>query len=341
MHAQNRASWLPGAGEVSCGASQLALRPSKRPWNNLETYNKLFGLLWMVPAAGNLDLCVDVFGAELEFMATATTEAGDVAAAAGGDAAAQQQPSFEVMVRHPERHGQGVAAYLTYEVYTTWTSGAEPGGRDSTVRRRWSDFAWLRDSLARNFSHALVPALAAKERLGGTVGQDEDALMQHRARQLHVFLFRVCRHAALSQSRDLRSFLEEKVWAAETAAPLSTQQVGRLLFSLTKDADGAMRRLRHLGLDAHDPEHERHENLLAHTARLEEQLTRALEGFKRLHKRHESLAADLREVPPAPARPPCPGRDARPSAHATLHCDLRACTRLVQLVRGEGRGLSS
>ncbi|KAJ1469747.1 hypothetical protein T484DRAFT_1850564 [Baffinella frigidus] len=136
-------------------------------------------------------------------------------------------------------------------------------------------------------------SFADKEKLGLAAGADEDALMQHRARQLHLFMFRdalmqhrarqlhlfmfrVCRHAALSQSRDLLTFLEAKVWALEACAPLSTQQakvwaleasaplstqqvggmlfaltkdadVGRMLFSLTKDADGAWKKLKHLG----------------------------------------------------------------------------------------------
>jgi hypothetical protein len=76
--------------------------------------------------------------------------------------------SYDITVVDAEKHGTGIAAYLTYEVRTKMTGGAF-GERAFAVRRRYTDFVWLRSTLADNYLHALIPVLSDKEKLPAQV----------------------------------------------------------------------------------------------------------------------------------------------------------------------------
>jgi hypothetical protein len=127
----------------------------------------------------------------LSDLAAAAT-AGAAEAAEPAAPAAAPRASYDVLVANPEKHGSGISAYLTYEVRTSMKGGAF-GERDFTVRRRYAggeratsarvavarggrrgiaerrqccaDFVWLRNTLAANYLHALIPVLSDKEKL--------------------------------------------------------------------------------------------------------------------------------------------------------------------------------
>ena len=95
-----------------------------------------------------------------------------VAAGSGGKEAVSpmsRKVAYDVLVVNAERHGTGVSAYLTYEVRTKMTGGAF-GEREFAVRRRYADFLWLRNTMAGNYHHALIPALSDKEKLPSKLG---------------------------------------------------------------------------------------------------------------------------------------------------------------------------
>ena len=150
------------------------------------------------------------------------TPTGSAAVEKGAAASpAAARVGYNVLVVNPEKHGTGVAAYLTYEVRTNMTGGAF-GAREFAVRRRYADFVWLRNTLAGNYLHALIPVLSEKEKLPAPRAQGakhEDRVMQARCQQLQTFLHQVCLHPSMSQSKDLLAFLEAKVFALDTGLP--------------------------------------------------------------------------------------------------------------------------
>lgn len=90
--------------------------------------------------------------------------------------------TLQIRISNPEKHGQSPNIYITYEVRFTSrcpgsptlfrhltlslpqvsTTGLVSKG-ESSVRRRYSDFVWLRAALAERSPTALVPSLAGKD----------------------------------------------------------------------------------------------------------------------------------------------------------------------------------
>lgn len=102
-------------------------------------------------------------------------------------------PSDLIAVRTPEKVGEGMKQFVLYTV----SSGS------SEVRRRFSDFAWLYESLVENFKGAVVPLPPEKVQLG----RFEDAFLQARCRALTRFLNRITQNTELAQSREFTAFL--------------------------------------------------------------------------------------------------------------------------------------
>jgi hypothetical protein len=175
--------------------------------------------------------------ASVDYSDDVDTPAGAAGVAAGKEPAspaAAARVSYNVLVVNPEKHGTGVSAYLTYEVRTSMTGGAF-GAREFAVRRRYADFVWLRNTLAGNYLHALIPVLSEKEKLPAPRAQGakhEARVMEARSQQLQTFLHQVCLHPSLSQSKDLLAFLEAKVFALDTGETLKKRaRAWRVLYA--------------------------------------------------------------------------------------------------------------
>jgi len=83
-----------------------------------------------------------------------------------------------------------------FVIYTV-TSGS------TDVRRRFSDFVWLAETLVENYKGAIVPLVPEKVQLG----RFEEAFLKARCRALTRFLNRIARNSELAQSREFTSFL--------------------------------------------------------------------------------------------------------------------------------------
>jgi sorting nexin-3/12 len=68
---------------------------------------------------------------------------------------------LEIEVRHPQTHGFGRKMFTDYEIMCTTNIPAFKIKR-SAVRRRYSDFEWLRDTLERESSRVNIPPLPGK-----------------------------------------------------------------------------------------------------------------------------------------------------------------------------------
>ena len=120
------------------------------------------------PPAG---ACLNSFQ-DLDISSGPSTLGGNAKAATRFDAAAAFEPTGQasgtavspdlaVSVANPQKVGEGMSAYFTYEVTTTTSLPQYPAGRFS-VTRRFRDFDWLHTQLCLKFPGAIVPPLPEK-----------------------------------------------------------------------------------------------------------------------------------------------------------------------------------
>ncbi|KIK70736.1 hypothetical protein GYMLUDRAFT_184654 [Collybiopsis luxurians FD-317 M1] len=82
-----------------------------------------------------------------------------------------------------------------------------------SARRRFQDFAFLREHLVKDFPACVVPPLPGKHRLEYITGDRfSPEFMERRRLDLHRFLQRLSRHPTLQRSTLVRSFFESTEW---------------------------------------------------------------------------------------------------------------------------------
>jgi len=109
---------------------------------------------------------------------------------------------FEVTVSDPEKKGDGVYAYVSYKVNTK--AQTSPGKfTQSSVVRRYNDFAWLHEQLTLKYPGYLIPPLPEK----AIMGRFSPMFVDSRRRSLELFLNRIASHKELSKSDDVKLFL--------------------------------------------------------------------------------------------------------------------------------------
>ncbi|GBE77693.1 hypothetical protein BKA93DRAFT_743631 [Sparassis latifolia] len=80
-------------------------------------------------------------------------------------------------------------------------------------RRRFQDFVFLHDHLAKDFPACVVPPLPDKHRLEYVTGDRfSPEFMERRRLELHRFIQRLARHPTLQRSTLLRAFFESSEW---------------------------------------------------------------------------------------------------------------------------------
>ncbi|KAL3621802.1 Sorting nexin-1 [Castilleja foliolosa] len=116
-----------------------------------------------------------------------------------------QSPYLTVSVSYPAKMGNGVQAYIFYNVITK-TNFLEYDGTEKIVIRRYNDFGWLRDRLFKKYKGAFSPPLPEKRTVEKFRFSAEFIEMRRQA--LDVFVNRIASHHELQQSEDLRIFLQ-------------------------------------------------------------------------------------------------------------------------------------
>ncbi|XP_065175084.1 sorting nexin-12-like isoform X2 [Sycon ciliatum] len=129
------------------------------------------------------------------------------------DAYAAPANFLEIDVLNPETHGVANKRYTDYEVRMR-TNLPIFILKESTVRRRYSDFEWLRSELERD-SKILVPALPGKalKRLLPFRSDDgifEDDFIEERRGALEIFVNKVSGHPLAQNEKCLHMFLQDK-----------------------------------------------------------------------------------------------------------------------------------
>lgn len=130
------------------------------------------------------------------------------------DAYAVPANFLEIDVVNPITHGDGPKRYTDYEVRLR-TNLPVFKVTETTVRRRYSDFEWLRSELDRD-SKIVVPMLpgkALKRQLPfrSDDGIYEEEFIEERRKGLEVFLNKVAGHPLAQSERCLHMFLQNQI----------------------------------------------------------------------------------------------------------------------------------
>lgn len=81
------------------------------------------------------------------------------------------------------------------------------------TRKRFRDFEFLHDTLARDFPACVIPPLPDKHNIESFAGDRfSDEFVQRRCAELRLFMERICRHPTLQRARILQLFLESSEW---------------------------------------------------------------------------------------------------------------------------------
>uniref|UniRef100_A0AC34R050 PX domain-containing protein n=1 Tax=Panagrolaimus sp. JU765 TaxID=591449 RepID=A0AC34R050_9BILA len=118
---------------------------------------------------------------------------------------------LEIEVVNPITHGVGKNRYTDYEIRLR-TNLPVFKHKESSVRRRYSDFEWLRTELERD-SKIIVPPLpgkALKRQLPfrNDDGIFEEAFIEDRRKGLEIFLNKVSGHPLAQSEKSLHIFLQ-------------------------------------------------------------------------------------------------------------------------------------
>lgn len=118
---------------------------------------------------------------------------------------------FNCSVTKPQKE-DGQSPFVSYLV-TTETNSPSFQSSKVEVRRRFSDFLYLHDSLMAEFAASAIPPLPDKQRLeylkGDRFGTE---FTLRRASSLGRFLTRIGRHPILKKSKTFYAFLESNDW---------------------------------------------------------------------------------------------------------------------------------
>lgn len=128
------------------------------------------------------------------------------------DAYAPPANFLEIDVMNPETHGVGKKRYTDYEIRMK-TNLPVFKIKESSVRRRYSDFDWLASELERD-SKIVVPVLPGKAWGRQLPFRSDDGLfdaefIEERRRGLEIFINKVAGHPLAQNEKCLHMFLLE------------------------------------------------------------------------------------------------------------------------------------
>ncbi|XP_013782836.1 sorting nexin-3-like [Limulus polyphemus] len=130
------------------------------------------------------------------------------------DAYAVPANFLEIDVLNPITHGVARKRYTDYEVRMR-TNLPVFKMKELSVRRRYSDFEWLRNELERD-SKIVVPALPGKAWIRqlpfrGDEGIFDEEFIEERKKGLEMFINKVAGHPLAQNERCLHMFLQDPV----------------------------------------------------------------------------------------------------------------------------------
>ncbi|RUP11543.1 Phox homologous domain-containing protein [Jimgerdemannia flammicorona] len=119
---------------------------------------------------------------------------------------------LEIEVRNPQTHGFGRKMYTDYEILCRTNIPAFKL-KQSSVRRRYSDFEWFRDVLERESARVNIPPLPGKV----FTNRFADDVIEQRREGLERFLQIVAGHPLLQTgSKVLAAFIQDPNFSKES-----------------------------------------------------------------------------------------------------------------------------
>ncbi|BES93818.1 Hypothetical protein NTJ_06627 [Nesidiocoris tenuis] len=144
------------------------------------------------------------------------------------------QPDFDefvVNVDNPQKHFDPLETYVTFRV-TTKVNADLDKTEEYVVRRRYSDFLWLRNKLIESFPTLVVPALPAKHSVIEQLDRYSRPFILSRMAMLHSYLQRLTGHPVFSCCPTLKVFLTAKSSEFTMRSKVSPGILDRLTGSL-------------------------------------------------------------------------------------------------------------
>eukprot|EP01099_Mayorella_cantabrigiensis_P000148 TRINITY_DN1065_c0_g1_i1.p1 TRINITY_DN1065_c0_g1~~TRINITY_DN1065_c0_g1_i1.p1 ORF type:complete len:432 (-),score=86.62 TRINITY_DN1065_c0_g1_i1:14-1309(-) len=208
-------------------------------------------------------------------------------------------PTLRIVVSNPEKHGEGVSGYVSFCVTTLTdlpTFKAGDGLSKIEVRRRYSDFVWLRNQLVLSNPEIIVPPIPQKlaekflDRFSGE-------FLEKRRKGLELFLNRVALHPSLIGSTHLNIFLCAKEWELKTAQ--SESEVN----NNSNNANASALSLKIASMkvsktSSDDPDLERFENVRKYFTNLQTQLLATCSNVELIIKKNQELITDYTGLSP-------------------------------------------
>lgn len=115
---------------------------------------------------------------------------------------------LEVEVREPRMNGEGSNKYVNYEIYCK-TNLPTFKLKESRVRRRYSDFEWLKDTLERECTRVNIPPLPGKI----FTNRFDDIVIEQRRAGLERFMQVVAGHPLIQTgSKVMSAFVQDETW---------------------------------------------------------------------------------------------------------------------------------
>jgi len=115
---------------------------------------------------------------------------------------------LQIILDQPQKHVTPFETYVSYSIATR-TTRAEYENQDYIVRRRYSDFEWLRHQLTHAYPTHIVPPLPEKHTLLEQIDRYDRSFILCRMQLLGRFLNRVADHPVLSCDKRYKAFLTE------------------------------------------------------------------------------------------------------------------------------------
>lgn len=211
----------------------------------------------------------------------------------------------QVTVDQPRKEGEGTNnPFVTYLVITKRINQRTKEIRRYSLRRRFQDFAWLRQQLRQDFVACLVPPLPGKHRMEYLTGDRfSEEFVGKRKHGLERFLQRILLHPLLRSSHHLTVFLEAKDWSSEYEGKSSRDgeraKDSRGTSSSSVGSNGVLDTLGDTLLNTFSKvrnRDERFDEMRDNIARLEDNLARTQKLYLRVTKRQQDLQHSYEEL---------------------------------------------
>ncbi|KAG1668788.1 Sorting nexin-30 [Nymphon striatum] len=191
-----------------------------------------------------------------------------------------------VKVDNPEKHSGAMDSYITFRICTK-TNRPDFDNHEFSVRRRYSDFLWLRSRLEAQHPTHLIPPLPEKHSFN-RLSRFTPNFIKARMNALNKFLLRITDHPVLSFSDNLKVFITLEAWEFAAHRKQGTSLISRFSESFHNMAATYMMKDR-------SPEYE---DMSVYINRLGEKIGVLERISQRIQKEQQEYVAELDEFHP-------------------------------------------